>query len=247
MGAQVVNIPIKFSSEGKGETLLDTARTLDAMGADIIVVRHRAAGVAHFFASGLRAHIVNAGDGMHEHPSQALLDMLTLYERFGTVGGLTVAILGDIAHSRVARSNIYGLLKMGANVRVYGPNAFLPPFAKELGAKVCPSMEYAITGADVIMGLRIQIERQEEGAFPSLGEYSRYFGAEERMVKRIAPHAVIMHPGPVNRGIEFTSELVDGENSLVADQVLSGVAVRMAMLSWLERIWEWDMIEGVYY
>ena len=219
MGAHVVNISADSSSVKKGETLVDTGKTLDAMKNDIIVIRHPMGGAPALLGRTVKAHVVNAGDGMNEHPSQALLDMLTMRENFGSIEGLKVAILGDISHSRVAKSNLFGLKKLGAEVTMYAPKTLIPTGIERMGAKICRSREEAVEGADVVMGLRIQLERQHAGNFPSLGEYSKFYGVSE-----------VMHPGPVNRGVELTSGLIDGETSRIEEQVLSGIAVRMAML-----------------
>ncbi|MDE5896742.1 MAG: aspartate carbamoyltransferase catalytic subunit [Clostridia bacterium] len=233
MGAKVVNISASSSSVQKGETLVDTGKTLDAMRNDFIVMRHPMGGAPHLLAKTVKAHVLNAGDGMNEHPTQALLDMLTMRERFGKLEGLTVAILGDIRHSRVAKSNLFGLTKLGATVRMYAPRTLVPAEIGKMGARLCSSREEAVEGADVVMGLRIQLERQHGGNFPSLGEYARYYGVNEEVMKRAKQGAIVMHPGPVNRGVELTSGLIDGEASYIEDQVLSGVAVRMAALKLL--------------
>ena len=230
MGAHVVNITAESSSVKKGETLVDTGKTLDAMKNDIIVIRHPMGGAPRLLAKTVKAHVVNAGDGMNEHPSQALLDMLTMRENFGSLEGLKVAILGDISHSRVAKSDLFGLKKMGAEVTMYAPRTLLPTGIDRMGAKVCSSREEAVEGADVVMGLRIQLERQHAGNFPSLGEYAKYYGANEQTMRYAKPGALVMHPGPVNRGVELTSALIDGDTSRIEDQVLSGIAVRMAIL-----------------
>ena len=230
MGAHVVNISADSSSVKKGETLVDTGKTLDAMKNDIIVIRHPMGGAPALLAKTVKAHVVNAGDGMNEHPSQALLDMLTMRENFGSIEGLKVAILGDISHSRVAKSNLFGLKKLGAEVTMYAPRTLIPTGIERIGAKICRSREEAVEGADVVMGLRIQLERQHAGNFPSLGEYSKFYGVSEALMKYAKPNALVMHPGPVNRGVELTSGLIDGETSRIEEQVLSGIAVRMAML-----------------
>ena len=230
MGAHVVNISADSSSVKKGETLVDTGKTLDAMKNDIIVIRHPMGGAPALLAKTVKAHVVNAGDGMNEHPSQALLDMLTMRENFGSISGLKVAILGDISHSRVAKSNLFGLKKLGAEVTMYAPKTLIPTGIEKMGAKVCRSREEAVEGADVVMGLRIQLERQHAGNFPSLGEYSKFYGVSEALMKYAKPNALVMHPGPVNRGVELTSGLIDGETSRIEEQVLSGIAVRMSML-----------------
>ena len=230
MGAHVVNISADSSSVKKGETLVDTGKTLDAMKNDIIVIRHPMGGAPALLGRTVKAHVVNAGDGMNEHPSQALLDMLTMRENFGSIEGLKVAILGDISHSRVAKSNLFGLKKLGAEVTMYAPKTLIPTGIERMGAKVCRSREEAVEGADVVMGLRIQLERQHAGNFPSLGEYSKFYGVSEALMKYAKKGALVMHPGPVNRGVELTSGLIDGETSRIEEQVLSGIAVRMAML-----------------
>ena len=230
MGAHVVNISAESSSVKKGETLVDTGKTLDAMKNDIIVIRHPMGGAPALLAKTVKAHVVNAGDGMNEHPSQALLDMLTMRENFGSISGLKVAILGDISHSRVAKSNLFGLKKLGAEVTMYAPKTLIPTGIERMGAKICRSREEAVEGADVVMGLRIQLERQHAGNFPSLGEYSKFYGVSEALMKYAKPNALVMHPGPVNRGVELTSGLIDGETSRIEEQVLSGIAVRMSML-----------------
>lgn len=230
MGAHVVNISADSSSVKKGETLVDTGKTLDAMKNDIIVIRHPMGGAPALLAKTVKAHVVNAGDGMNEHPSQALLDMLTMRENFGSIEGLKVAILGDISHSRVAKSNLFGLKKLGAEVTMYAPRTLIPTGIERMGAKICRSREEAVEGADVVMGLRIQLERQHAGNFPSLGEYSKFYGVNEALMKYAKPNALVMHPGPVNRGVELTSGLIDGETSRIEEQVLSGIAVRMSML-----------------
>ena len=233
MGAKVINISASSSSVQKGETLVDTGKTLDAMKNDFIVMRHPMGGAPKLLADTVKAHVVNAGDGMNEHPTQALLDMLTMREHFGKIEGLKVAILGDISHSRVAKSNLFGLTKLGATVYMYAPRTLIPAGIERLGAHVCRSREEAAEGADVVMGLRIQLERQHGGNFPSLGEYAKFYGVNEEVMKYAKPGALVMHPGPVNRGVELTSGLIDGETSRIEDQVLSGVAVRMAVLKLL--------------
>ena len=230
MGAHVVNIAAESSSVKKGETLVDTGKTLDAMKSDVFVIRHPMGGAPALLAKTVKGHVVNAGDGMNEHPSQALLDMLTMREKFPSLQGLQVAILGDIRHSRVAKSNLFGLKKMGADVRLDAPKTLLPAGLDKMGAKVCSSREEAVEGADVVMGLRIQLERQHAGNFPSLGEYAKFYGVDDGVMKYAKKGALVMHPGPVNRGVELTSALIDGETSRIEEQVLSGIAVRMAIL-----------------
>ena len=235
LGATVVNLGVSTSSVQKGETLVDTGKTLDAMRCDVIVIRHPAGGAPKLLADTVRAHVVNAGDGMTEHPTQALLDMLTMREHLGTIAGKKVAILGDIRHSRVAKSNLYGLTKLGAEVSLFAPRTLMPAGMDALGARICSSREEAVEGADVVMGLRIQLERQKAGNFPSLGEYARYYGVDSRILSYAKQGALVMHPGPVNRGVELTSAVIDGAQSRIADQVLSGVAVRMAVLKLITR------------
>ena len=233
LGADVVNISAASSSVQKGETLYDTGKTLDYMKNDCIVIRHPMGGAPALLGQTVKAHVINAGDGMNEHPSQALLDMLTMLEHFKKIEGLTVAIIGDISHSRVAKSNLYGLTKLGASVRFFGPKTLIPAGIEKLGATVCTSREQALEGADVVMGLRIQLERQHGGNFPSLGEYAKFYGVNESLLRYAKPNALVMHPGPVNRGVELSGGVIDCEKSVINDQVTSGVAVRMAMLKLL--------------
>ncbi len=229
MSADAVNISVSASSVAKGETLRDTAMNLGAMKPDCIVVRHSSSGTPEMLSRYLSCPVVNAGDGAHEHPSQALLDMLTVRERKGKIEGLKVAIIGDIAHSRVARSNIYGFTKMGAEVTVAAPPTMLPAGIEALGCRATSSMEEAVRDADVVMMLRIQLERQSESFFPSAREYSRLYGLDEAKLKGAKEGVVILHPGPINRGVEISPEVADGPYSLILDQVTNGVAVRMAI------------------
>ena len=235
LGAHEVNISASSSSVQKGESLIDTGKTLQALAVDYIAIRHPMAGAPHLLASTVNASVLNGGDGMNEHPTQALLDMLTMKETFGSLKGLKVAILGDIKHSRVAKSNLFGLSKMGAEVWVYAPKTLIPAGFDRLGARIARSREEAIEGANVVMGLRIQLERQSGGAFPSLSEYSAFYGVKDSMLARAAKGAIVMHPGPVNRGIELTPSLIDGDRSRIEDQVTSGLCVRMAALTLLSR------------
>ena len=230
LGATTVNIEASTSSVAKGETLIDTGKTLDAQRNDFIVIRHPMGGAPYLLSKTVKASVLNAGDGVNEHPSQALLDMLTMQEVFGSLKGLKVAILGDIKHSRVAKSNLFGLKTMGAEVRMFAPETLIPVGMDKLGAKLCKSREEALDGADVVMGLRIQLERQQAGNFPSLGEYAAFYGVDEKMLSYANPNAIILHPGPVNRGVELSSGVIDHERSHIENQVLSGVAVRMALL-----------------
>lgn len=229
LGMDVVNLGVANSSVQKGETLIDTGKTLDMQQNDFIVIRHPAAGAPRLLARNVKAHVINAGDGMNEHPTQALLDFLTMKERFGRLDGLTVAILGDITHSRVAKSNLFGLKKLGSKVRLFAPRTLMPTGIADMGAVVCSSREEAVEGADVVMGLRIQLERQRAGNFPSLGEYAKYYGVNDEILKLAKPEAIVLHPAPVNRGVELTSSVIDGEQSLIEEQVFSGLAVRMAV------------------
>ncbi len=230
MSADTFNISASTSSTIKGETLIDTARNIQAMAPDILIVRHSCSGVPHLLSRHVEACIVNAGDGSHEHPSQALLDMYTVRERKGAIAGLRVAIIGDISHSRVALSNFLGFIKMGAEVRVAGPGTFLPVGLEQLGVKVCRSVVDAVDGADVVLTLRIQRERENDSLIPSLREYSQYYGISRKVLTYAKPDALVMHPGPVNRGVELEPEVADGEQSVILDQVSNGVAVRMALL-----------------
>jgi len=228
--ADIINFSAEASSLKKGETLKDTARNLEALNADIIVMRHSASGAPHFLARFLRASVVNAGDGAHEHPTQALLDTFTVREKKGKVAGLNVTILGDILYSRVARSNIWALTKLGAKVTLCGPATLVPKVFERMGCRVTYNVEEAIADADVINLLRIQHERQRKTMFPSIGEYTSLFGLTKARLARTKPEALIMHPGPINRGVEIDSEIADSKRSVILDQVTNGLAVRMAVL-----------------
>ncbi len=228
--ADVVNFNAEASSLRKGETLKDTARNLEALQADIIIIRHSAAGAPHFLARVVKASVVNAGDGAHEHPTQALLDAFTIREKKGRVAGLKVTILGDILYSRVARSNIWTLTKLGAEVTLCGPPTLVPRVFERMGCRVTHRIEEAIADADIINLLRIQHERQRKTMFPSLGEYATLFGLNPKRLARARPEVVIMHPGPINRGIEIDSQIADSERSVILEQVTNGLAVRMAVL-----------------
>ncbi|MCX5830990.1 MAG: aspartate carbamoyltransferase catalytic subunit [Deltaproteobacteria bacterium] len=230
LSADTVNIAASTSSVVKGETLIDTARNLEAMNPDIIVIRHSAAGAPHLLARMIKPSIINAGDGAHEHPTQALLDMLTIRTRKGKIAGLKVAIVGDIGHSRVARSNILGLTKMGAKVAVAGPATMIPRGIEEMGVTVSYAINDAIRDADIIMMLRIQTERESHNIFPSLREYAAYFSLNSRNIGLAKKDVLVMHPGPVNRGVEISPDIADGPYSVILDQVTNGVAVRMALL-----------------
>jgi aspartate carbamoyltransferase catalytic subunit len=230
LSADVVNMSASSSSTTKGETLLDTVRTLEAMRPDVVVIRHAASGAPHYVAKRVGCAIVNAGDGLHEHPTQALLDAFTIRRAKGKLTGLKIAICGDVAHSRVARSNALLLTLMGNEVRFTAPRTLIPAYAEQYGVKVYDRLEPAIEGADVVMMLRIQRERLDGALLPSMREYSRTFGLNPRRLAMAAPDAVVMHPGPMNRGVEIDPLVADGAQSLVLDQVEAGVAVRMAVL-----------------
>ncbi|NDA68848.1 MAG: aspartate carbamoyltransferase catalytic subunit, partial [Verrucomicrobia bacterium] len=226
LSADVINFGAEASSLKKGETLKDTARNLEALNADIIIIRHSATGAPHFLSRVVNAHIVNAGDGAHEHPTQALLDTFTIREHKGKIAGLNVTILGDILYSRVARSNIWALLKLGAKVTLCGPSTLVPRVFEQMGCRVTYNVEEAIAGADVINLLRIQHERQRKTMFPSIGEYTALFGLNHARFAKTKPDVLIMHPGPINRGVEIDSELADGDRSVILEQVTNGIAVR---------------------
>src|SRR5580658_5629230 len=228
--ADIINFSAEASSLKKGETLKDTARNLQALNADIIVIRHSASGAPHFLARFLEASVINAGDGAHEHPTQALLDAFTIREKKGRIEGLNVTILGDILYSRVARSNIWAMTKLGARVTLCGPSTLVPRVFEQMGCRVTYDVNEAIADADIINLLRIQHERQRKTMFPSLGEYTSLFGLTQARLARTKPEAMIMHPGPINRGVEIDSEIADSARSVILDQVTNGLAVRMAVL-----------------
>lgn len=230
LSADVINFSAEASSLKKGETLKDTAHTLEALNADIIVMRHSASGAAHFISRSTTASVVNAGDGAHEHPTQALLDVFTIQERLGSLEGKKVSIIGDIAYSRVARSNIWALLKLGAEVTLCGPPTLLPYHFASKGCRLTNKLEEAVDGADVINLLRIQHERQLRTTFPSVGEYRSLFGINRKSLANAKKDLIIMHPGPINRGVEIDSEMADSPNSVIKDQVTNGIAIRMAVL-----------------
>jgi aspartate carbamoyltransferase catalytic subunit len=230
LSADSLNFSARGSSVEKGESLLDTARNLQAMSPDLIVIRHGSPGVPQFLARNLEAGVVNAGDGAHEHPTQALLDALTIRQRLGRLEGLRVLIAGDVAHSRVVRSNIWLLNKMGAKVVVCGPPTLLPPRIEEMGVEVTTDFDAALSGADVVMMLRMQLERQGSALYPSTREYFRRYGLSAQRLRRARPEAIVMHPGPMNRGVEIASDVADSGRSVILDQVSNGVAVRMAVL-----------------
>jgi aspartate carbamoyltransferase catalytic subunit len=230
LGASTVFLGADGSSVGKGETLYDTARTLEAMEPDVIVLRHPSAGAPHFLNEVLKVPVINAGDGFHEHPTQALLDAMTIEEFKGPLPGRRVLIVGDIAHSRVARSNIYLLKTLGADVSVCGPPTLMPPKAEKLGVKVFYDLDEAVVGQDVIILLRVQFERFEMGQVPSRGEYHRFYGMNARVLDLCKKEVLVMHPGPINRGLELSTEIADGPRSVILNQVANGVVSRMALL-----------------
>ena len=230
LSADTINMTASTSSVTKGETLEDTAKNIQAMKPDIIVMRHSASGAPHYLAERIDCSVINAGDGAHEHPSQALLDLLTIRQHKGKLEGLTVAIVGDITHSRVARSDLYAMTKMGMKVRLCGPGTMMPPGIERLGAEVFTDMDDAVRDADVVMMLRIQLERQGKTLLPTLREYARLYGLNPARLALAKPDAIVMHPGPLNRGVEISSYVADGAQSVILDQVENGVAIRMALL-----------------
>jgi aspartate carbamoyltransferase catalytic subunit len=230
LSADVIQFSTKFSSVSKGETLLDTAKNLEAMGIDIVVIRHSAGGAPHLLARNINSSVINAGDGFNEHPTQGLLDVFTIRQMKGSLEGLKVAIVGDIAHSRVARSNVWALTKLGAEVILVGPPTLMPPAVNQLPVKASHSLDEVIEKVDVINMLRIQFERLGANPFPSIREYSHYFGLTVDRMKKAKPDVIVMHPGPINRGLEMESEVADGKNSVILQQVENGLAVRMAVL-----------------
>lgn len=230
IGANLVNVSVATSSVSKGEGMIDTVANLYALKNNVIVMRHSVSGAPHFLATRTQAHVINAGDGMHEHPTQALLDIYTMRERFGRIEGLKVAILGDIKFSRVARSNIHGLATLGAKVRVFGPATLMPQGIEKMGVRVCSNIEEALRDCDVVMGLRIQLERQSAGLFPSVSEYFEYYGITPQRLKLASKDVIVMHPGPVNRGVEMNDSVIDGTQSVILPQVTNGLAVRMGII-----------------
>ncbi len=230
LSTDVINFSVPTSSVVKGESLIDTALTVQALGADFIIIRHSSSGVPHLLSKKIRASVINAGDGTNEHPTQALLDAFTIKEKKGEIEGLTVAIVGDIAHSRVAKSNIYCLTKLNARVRLIGPSTLIPDEIKGMGIDVFHKMEDGLKNVDVLMMLRIQMERQGKGFFPSTDEYSKNWGLTLERLSLAKDDAIVMHPGPMNRGIEIASEIADGPKSVILEQVTNGIAVRMAVM-----------------
>lgn len=230
LGADTTNFTVAQSSITKGESLLDTAKTIQAMNVDLVVVRHPSSGAADFLADTLKASVINGGDGQHAHPTQALLDLFTIQERIGDIKGKKVVIVGDIIHSRVARSNAIGLKKMGAEITLVGPPTLLPPEMSYLGIKLSHDLDKELPGADVVMALRLQLERQQSGLFPSIREYSKLYGLSVDRIKKTDKQTIIMHPGPMNRGVEIASDLADSVQSVIEEQVTNGVAIRMALI-----------------
>ena len=230
LSADTINIASSGSSVVKGESLKDTARTIEVMGADVIILRHPVSGAPEILAKHVRSSVINAGDGAHEHPTQALLDMFTIKEKKGTLANLKIAIVGDVLHSRVARSNIWGLIKMGAEVRLVGPTTLIPAEIEKTGVKVYHDIEKGLKDVDVVNVLRIQLERQKKGLFPTIREYSKLFGVTRDKLKVAKEDVLVMHPGPMNRGVEISPEVADGLESAINEQVTNGVAVRMALL-----------------
>jgi aspartate carbamoyltransferase catalytic subunit len=233
LGADVLDFSPGGSSTAKGESFIDTAKNIEAMGIDAVVVRHSSPGAPHVLAKALKPHVrvVNAGDGAHEHPTQALLDILTIRKKLGRVAGLTVGLVGDIAHSRVARSNIYGLVALGAKVIVCGPTTLVPQEVARLGVEIADKLDDVMPRCDVLNLLRVQFERQRSGLFPSIREYRLLFGVDADRMKRAKPNVLLLAPGPINRGVEISPDVADGPNSAILDQVTNGLAVRMAVLS----------------
>jgi aspartate carbamoyltransferase catalytic subunit len=233
LGLEASSLAVASSSVSKGETLLDTVQNLRAMGVSVFVVRHQASGACQYLADRVDCQFVNAGDGLHEHPSQGLLDLVTLWERWGSVKGRRIAILGDLRHSRVARSALHALPKLGAEVRLFGPKTLVPRELESTNVKICHDFAEAAQGADAVIVLRLQLERMEQGYLPSLGDYTRGFGLTKQRASLLGPEALVMHPGPINRGVEIDDEVANGEHSVVLDQVQNGVFARMALLQWL--------------
>ncbi|MDR1906382.1 MAG: aspartate carbamoyltransferase catalytic subunit [Clostridiales bacterium] len=235
MGAVLSSISVAQSSVQKGETLIDTGKTLDALCTDVVIMRHNVSGAPHFLAKNIKASVINGGDGMNEHPTQALLDIFTIKEEKKELKGLKVAIIGDVKHSRVARSNIWGMTKLGANVTVCAPHTLLPQYIEMTKARVTTNADKAVDGADVVVALRLQSERMKAGLIPSLSEYNELYGINEKRLLRAEKNVMIMHPGPMNRGVEINGDVADAHNSFIERQVTNGVAVRMAVLFLLTR------------
>jgi len=247
LSADVINIAVESSSVRKGETLNDTGKNIEALKADIIVVRHNCSGAATMLARNVNISVINAGDGWHEHPTQGLLDMFTLRKRLGKLEGLNVSIVGDIAHSRVARSNIWGLTKFGANVTVCAPKILIPPGIENMGVRVTDNIDEALKDADAVNVLRMQFERDDMKAFPAQLEYFKHFGITEDRLKNAKKDIIVMHPGPINRGVEISSGVADGANSVILEQVTNGIAVRMAVLFWVSQAKDKDIKNEITY
>jgi len=247
LSADVINIAVESSSVKKGETLNDTGKNIEALKADIIVVRHNCSGAATMLGRNVNISVINAGDGWHEHPTQALLDMFTLRKKLGKLEGLNVSIVGDIAHSRVARSNIWGLTKFGANVTVCAPKILIPPGIEKMGVKITDNIDDALSSADAINVLRMQFERDDMKAFPSQLEYFKNFGITEERLRKAKKDIIIMHPGPINRGVEISSEVADGTNSVILEQVTNGIAIRMAVLFWVSQVRDKEVKNEINY
>lgn len=247
LSADVINIAVESSSVKKGETLNDTGKNIEALKADIIVVRHNCSGASTMLARNLDISVINAGDGWHEHPTQALLDMFTLRKKIGRLEGLNVSIVGDIAHSRVARSNIWGLTKFGAKVTICAPDILIPPGIEKMNVKITNDIDEALSGADAINVLRMQFERDCLEAFPTQLEYFKKFGITEERLKKAKKDIIVMHPGPINRGVEISSEVADGANSVILEQVTNGIAVRMAVLFWVSQARDKDKKDEITY
>jgi aspartate carbamoyltransferase catalytic subunit len=230
LGADTTNFSVAQSSVSKGESLLDTAKTLQAMHVDLVIVRHGSSGAADFLSEVLQAGVINGGDGQRAHPTQALLDCFTIQERLGGIAGKKVVIVGDVLHSRVARSNVIGLTKLGAEVTLVGPPTLLPPEMRYLGVKLSYDLDRELPGTDAVMALRLQLERQQSGLFPSIREYSKLYGLTRERMKITGKETIVMHPGPMNRGVEIASDLADSEKSVIEEQVTNGVAIRMALI-----------------
>ncbi|MFA5388502.1 MAG: aspartate carbamoyltransferase catalytic subunit [Candidatus Omnitrophota bacterium] len=247
LSADVINIAVESSSVRKGETLNDTGKNIEALKADIIILRHNCSGAATMLARNVNISVINAGDGWHEHPTQALLDMFTLRQKTGKLEGLNVSIVGDIAHSRVARSNIWGLTKFGANVTVCAPRILIPPGIEKMGVRVTDDIDEALKESDAVNVLRMQFERDDSKAFPSQLEYFKNFGITEERIEKARKGIIVMHPGPINRGVEISSGIADGENSVILEQVTNGIAVRMAVLFWVSQAKDKDIKNEITY
>ncbi len=230
LGIKVVDLNVATSSKNKGESLLDTALNIDEMGTDLVIMRHNMTGAQHFIAKNMSASVISGGDGANEHPTQALLDLYTMREKLDDLQDKNIVIVGDVKHSRVAKSNIFALTKLGANVTLVGPSTYVPDDMQSLGVKVSYNLKESVKDADVIMALRVQLERHKTSQIPSLGEYNKFFGVSEEVLKNAKKNVIVMHPGPVNRGVELNNDVIDCEKSVILEQVKNGVAVRMAIM-----------------